>query len=94
MIIINGIPASPGIVIGRVFLYNREEALIEERRLPNEEIENEIQRFLAAIEKTKSEVEEIRSVFAQEIGDEHARIFDAHLLICKLRFSKSTAPRS
>ena len=81
MIIINGIPASPGIVIGRVFLYNREEALIEERRLPNEEIENEIQRFLAAIEKTKSEVEEIRSVFAQEIGDEHARIFDAHLLI-------------
>jgi len=76
-----GIGVSPGIIIGRVLLFNPEEIRIIRHVVPEDRIEAEISRFQAAIEKTREELSAIKNRIGQEIGQEHANIFDAHLLI-------------
>jgi len=76
-----GISASPGIVIGRVFLQDSELLVVPFTRLANDQIEKEISHFQAGLERTREELMSIRSHIAEQMGDDHARIFDAHMMI-------------
>ncbi|MFC2076238.1 phosphoenolpyruvate--protein phosphotransferase [candidate division KSB1 bacterium] len=78
---IEGIPASPGIAVGVVFLFNREIATVEERRLKASQVEGEVERFLEAVDKAKQEFREIKEKVKLEIGPENVKIFDSYLLI-------------
>jgi len=76
-----GISASPGIVIGKVFLQDSELLVVPVTRLANDQIEKEIKHFQAGLDRTKEELMSIRSHIAEQMGDDHARIFDAHMMI-------------
>ncbi|MDI6808463.1 MAG: phosphoenolpyruvate--protein phosphotransferase [Candidatus Eisenbacteria bacterium] len=78
---VSGIGVSPGVAIGKVFLLPREEVVVEERKISKSRVASEVKRFLAAVEKTKKEVGRIRSALKEEMGEEYAKIFDAHLMI-------------
>jgi len=80
-IILKGIPASPGIIIGKAFLFDREQYTIPRRNIKEEHIQNEIKRFKDSLVQTKNEILEIKKRISEEMGLEHGQIFLAHLLV-------------
>ncbi|KPJ59162.1 MAG: phosphoenolpyruvate-protein phosphotransferase [Latescibacteria bacterium DG_63] len=78
---IRGIQASPGIAIGKVHLFEPEELHVGERKVPASEIDREVDRFRTGLSTTREEIEQIRETIRAELGEEQAKIFDAHLMI-------------
>ncbi len=77
-----GIPASPGVAIGRAFVfYDDENAQVPTYSIKDTEVASEWTRLQAAVDKAKVEVEELRDRARDEMGDEQGAIFDAHLLM-------------
>ena len=76
-----GIPASSGIAISKVFILEGEAVKIDSTPIDDTEIETEVEKFKAAIQKAKSELKTLKSKAAYRIGEENARIFDAHQLL-------------
>ena len=76
---IQGIAASSGIAIAKAYQLVAPDLSFEKRTIdnPNEEIA----RLDNALEKSKFELEKIKAHAKKEIGDEHAEIFSAHLLV-------------
>jgi phosphotransferase system enzyme I (PtsI) len=78
--ILIGIGASPGIAIARSHLLNRARAAAIERRILPTEVEAETEKFLAAVDKSKAQLLDVKA----QAGDHHAEhlyIIDTHLLI-------------
>ncbi len=80
-----GIAVSPGIAIGRVFLWDSEEYTISKHQISDSQIPLEIARFEEALIKTRSEILDIQRKISKEMGVEHAEIFNAHLLVLEDR---------
>ena len=78
---LKGIAASPGIVIGRVFLLEEEEFYISKRTIDPADIKQEIIRFRKAVAETREEMDGIRQKVLKQLGKRHVRLFDAYLLI-------------
>ncbi|MCM8783724.1 MAG: phosphoenolpyruvate--protein phosphotransferase [Candidatus Omnitrophica bacterium] len=78
---LKGIPASPGIAIGRAFLIDTEEPTIPRREISDKELPSEIARFEEALIQTRKEILEIQKKIAEEMSSDHAEIFNAHLLV-------------
>jgi phosphotransferase system enzyme I (PtsI) len=76
-----GISASPGIVICKAFLKDSALLVVPQTRLADGEIDNEIERFKSALINTKKELNSIKGHISEQMGDNHARIFESHLLI-------------
>jgi phosphotransferase system enzyme I (PtsI) len=76
-----GIAASPGIGIGPVVPLEREEFAVRETPVPRDGVDREVGRFFAALEASRRDVTAIRDGIAAELGEQEARIYDAHLLI-------------
>ncbi|RKY41599.1 MAG: phosphoenolpyruvate--protein phosphotransferase [Candidatus Makaraimicrobium thalassicum] len=78
---IKGIPAAPGIAIGKAHVFGTENIVPQERRLSEGEIAGEIERFRKALKQTKEDLIGIEKRISREIGAEHGKIFNAHLLV-------------
>ena len=76
---IKGIDASPGIAIGKIFLYQEKELVIEEGKTSNPETEKE--KLLAGREKSKEQLLVIRDKTAKKLGEDKAAIFDGHITL-------------
>ncbi len=76
-----GIAASPGIGIGPVVRLEREEFAVRDTPVAREHLGVEVERFLAALEASRRDVLKIRDGIAAELGEQEARIYEAHLLI-------------
>ncbi len=82
---IKGIGASGGIAIGPIYLAGREEFSVFKRRLSQEEIPHEILRFEEALISTRKSLVSLQEEVSKKLSYEHARIFDAHLLVLEDR---------
>ena len=78
---LKGIPAAPGIVIGRAHVFGSEELLPPERSIPASQIPDEIKRFRDVLARTRKEIIAIEKKISKEMGVEHGKIFSAHLLV-------------
>src|SRR5437867_3437554 len=78
---LTGIAASPGIGVGPILRYEREEFAVRESRIADDRVEAELGCFRDAIERSREELRRIREHIAAELGEEEARIYDTHLLI-------------
>lgn len=76
-----GIAVSPGIVIGQAYVRRPEEIVVPNFVVDAAKVDAEVDRFQAALGHTRSEIRETQTRLADQIGDDHAKIFDAHLLI-------------
>lgn len=81
MIVLKGIPASPGIAMGQAVLFNSEELAIPRREISENEISSEMLRFEEALIRTRHQIRDIQKRLAQQLGHEQAEIFNAHLLV-------------
>ena len=79
---LNGIPASPGIAIAPLFVFETADLLsVPFRRISASEVGDEWTRFIAAVKKAKEEVTALRDKALAEAGAEQAAIFESHLLM-------------
>jgi phosphotransferase system enzyme I (PtsI) len=76
---LSGIAASNGIAIAKAFRLENPELIVEKTTISNTEAE--LTRFEAALTQSKSELETIKAHTAQQMNDEEAAIFSAHLLV-------------
>ncbi|MGD0035988.1 MAG: phosphoenolpyruvate--protein phosphotransferase [Bacteroidota bacterium] len=78
---LKGIPASPGIVIGPIFLFGKHEPIILIRTIATSEVEQEIERLKNAVARSKKELTKVFEFAEQKLGTEQSKIFEAQLLI-------------
>ena len=77
--LIKGIAASPGIAIGKVFLYKETKLeIVEKSSLTKEE---EIERLLKGREIAKAQLEEIKENTLKKLGKDKADIFEGHITL-------------
>jgi len=76
---LKGIPASEGIGLGRAIVIRESDSEISNTQVTD--INTELDRFLAAVERAKEEIKEIKETAQRNLGEKNAMIFDAHLLI-------------
>ncbi|HKT36861.1 MAG TPA: phosphoenolpyruvate--protein phosphotransferase [Ktedonobacterales bacterium] len=76
-----GIPASPGIVIGPIFVYTPPKPEITQASIAAEQAPAEWRRLEVALGQARDQITEIRDNTARRLSVDEAAIFDAHLLI-------------
>jgi phosphotransferase system enzyme I (PtsI) len=79
--ILFGIPASPGIAIGRVYLIDRRKVKTPKQHILPEDIDREIARFERAIAESHEQLDRIKQKLKEREGEEHFQIIEAHQLI-------------
>ena len=83
MIVIKGVPASPGIAIGTAYALENEEIVINRVDVPAVKVPAEMRRFRAALAATHRDLDAAESKVLKMLGKEHARLIDTHRLILR-----------
>jgi len=78
-----GIAASPGIAIGRAFIYDEAKLWVEEKDISLKEIENEKIRLKNAIDNVIEDIKALKYKLEQKVGKEEASIFDPHIMLLR-----------
>ena len=78
---IHGIGASSGIVIGRAFLIERFKVRLPQKRIDSEQVEEEVRRFLGAIQESREQLIEIKEKILDPEVRRHSFILDVYLMI-------------
>lgn len=79
--VLKGIPASGGVCHGSALILDRLEEEYAQRRIKDEEIPREIERFQEALIRTRKDIQGVQHRVNEAMGSEHASIFEAHLLV-------------
>ncbi|OIJ18326.1 phosphoenolpyruvate--protein phosphotransferase [Anaerobacillus alkalidiazotrophicus] len=77
--LIKGIGASSGIAIAKAFKLENPDLTVERKSVDN--TDEEVSKLDLAIEQSKKELKVIQETAKQEMGDDKAAIFEAHLLV-------------
>lgn len=78
---LRGISASPGIAIGRIFLYLDDKLKVPQYDIHPDDLGNELLRFRAAVEKAADEIKMLKIEAAKREIDKESRFLDAHILM-------------
>ncbi|MCL2334747.1 MAG: phosphoenolpyruvate--protein phosphotransferase [Endomicrobia bacterium] len=80
-VVLKGVAASAGIVIGKAFLLEDDDFCLIERQLPRHVRAAELKRLEDALEKTRAEFRTAHDKINEVLGENYAKIADVHLLI-------------
>ena len=75
--LIEGIDASPGVVVGKAFLYRETELVINKEKTTNSDAE--VEKLLNGRNSSKEQLQIIREMTAKKLGEDKATIFDGHI---------------
>ena len=76
-----GLGVSEGVVIGRVLRMHGDTTYVYRSRIETGEVERELERFRSALRLARRELQAVKTRAENELGKEHAYVFDAHLLL-------------
>ena len=82
---LQGIAVSPGVAIGEALVLDNEGFRIPRRFLPRDAVDEELERLDRALKAAEAEVEHNRQQVAEQLGDDYAAIFSAHLQMIRDR---------
>lgn len=80
-VILDGIPASPGVAHGTALVYLQNQLDIPVFDIEESLVDQEIERLDQAILATRSEITAVCNKVAESLGEGEAAIFDAHLMV-------------
>lgn len=80
-IVLHGIPASPGIVIGKAYVYAKQTPRVEEKSIVEAEIPAELERLQHAVDRSERELQKVLQLTEQKVGSQKAKIFEAQIMI-------------
>lgn len=78
---LRGVGVSPGIALGEIVLTERVVFTSRKEDIASSLVGEEIERLKRAVERAKADLLRVKEKTQEKIGEEHAFIFDAHLLI-------------
>ncbi|QOI10959.1 phosphoenolpyruvate-protein phosphotransferase PtsI [Blochmannia endosymbiont of Colobopsis nipponica] len=78
---IEGISVSPGIALGEALVIKEEEIFINQKKISDNCIKNEINRFLNGIVKTSQQLQEVKNKANKTFGKEKEAIFEGYLML-------------
>lgn len=78
---LKGVAASPGIAIGKVFLYNKGKVEINTQNINESMVEHEIEKFRRGLKLAQEQIEKIKDDTVKQFGADKAAIFEAHLML-------------
>ncbi len=81
--VIEGIGVAPGIAIGPAYLYARAAFEIEERHISQHDLDEELKRFEQAVKKSERDLNKIKSIAREKLGEGSASIFEAQALMLR-----------
>ncbi|MCC6319179.1 MAG: phosphoenolpyruvate--protein phosphotransferase [Gemmatimonadaceae bacterium] len=76
---LTGIPASPGIVVGRVHLLHWEVPDVPHRIIADDDVPSELARYREAVTKAKARLVQVKARAERRAGPEEAAIFEVQL---------------
>lgn len=79
MLKLQGIAVSSGVTIGEALVLDSEGFRIPRRFVARSAVDTELQRLSHAVAETAAEIERNRDAIREELGEQYAAIFDAHL---------------
>jgi phosphotransferase system enzyme I (PtsI) len=85
-LVLQGVGVSPGVAIGEVVVFAQDGVAVPERAIGEQDVPLEIVRFEEALIKTRHQISGIQRKVAEALGEKHASIFDAHLLVVDDRY--------
>ena len=80
---VQGIGASPGIVVGKAYLVERLKVRLPQKQIDPAQVEKEVKRFLNAIQESQNQLAEIKEKILDPEVRKHSFILDVHLMILK-----------
>lgn len=80
MVLYQGISASPGIAVGKAFLYLDDTSVIPRYQITPEEVGGEVDRYNRAVKKAAAEIQQLQQQLSDESAEEH-RMLESHLLM-------------
>ena len=83
--VVEGIGVSPGVAIGPAYLFAAGAYQASRDELCAEDVEAELERFERAVARSERELQKVRTVAAQKLGESSAGIFDAQQMILRDR---------
>ncbi|WP_074012851.1 phosphoenolpyruvate-protein phosphotransferase PtsI [Candidatus Sodalis sp. SoCistrobi] len=78
---ISGILASPGIAFGKALLLKEDEIVINRKKITADQVEQEVERFLAGRAKASAQLEAIKTKAGETFGEEKEAIFEGHIML-------------
>lgn len=78
---LKGIPAAPGVAMGKALFFDSEEGALPKRPITADQVPYEVLRLEEAMIKTRHQIITIQRGLSKELGQEHAEILNAHLLV-------------
>ncbi len=78
---LKGIPAAPGVAMGKAVFLASEDVPVPRRSITDDQIPYEVLRLEEALIKTRHQILAIQRKLAEELGQGHADILNAHLLV-------------
>jgi len=78
---IQGIGASPGIIIGKAYLVERFKVRLPQKQIASVQVEEEVKRFLSAIQESQNQLTEIKEKILDPEVRKHSFILDVHSMI-------------
>ncbi|HSB04718.1 MAG TPA: phosphoenolpyruvate--protein phosphotransferase [Thermodesulfobacteriota bacterium] len=80
---IQGLGASPGIILGKAFLVDRSLVRSPQKRISPEEVDREAERFTKALQESQRQLIEIKDRILDPEVRRHSFILDVHLMILR-----------
>lgn len=80
-IVLHGIPASPGIMIGKAYVVAKQAPRVEEKAILETEVPLELERLQHAVERSERELQKVLQLTEQKVGSQKAKIFEAQIMI-------------
>lgn len=81
MISLKGIPAAPGVAMGKAMFLDSEALQVPRYAITLEAVSAEVLRLEEALIKTRHQILGIQKRLSDDLGQEHAEILNAHLLV-------------
>ncbi|OGR95648.1 MAG: phosphoenolpyruvate--protein phosphotransferase [Elusimicrobia bacterium RBG_16_66_12] len=81
--VIKGIAASPGISIGKAYVVEDEDIVVERVEIARDRVKEEVRRFKHAQKATLRDLDAAEQKVLKVLGKQHAKLIDAHRLILK-----------
>ncbi|MGD0916022.1 MAG: phosphoenolpyruvate--protein phosphotransferase [Thermodesulfobacteriota bacterium] len=78
---IQGIGASPGIILGEAYLLERFKVRLPQKRIKSDQVEEEVKRYLKGIQESRNQLMEIKDKILDLHVRRHSFILDVHLMI-------------
>ena len=83
-LVLKGLGVSPGIVIGKAYIFNQFDAQIKFYKLEDESlIQKEIDRLMIALDESEKQLEVIKNKLREAGGEEPTIIIDVHIMILR-----------